>query len=591
MSLKDAIWMHTHRMGDLGGIEDSEDLLWKSPEGTHLYWLSPFSMGDGYATAAENLVHALKGQGCQIEIHQCWFVSLEGLRPETVEMLQRPVRRVHRVGLCMATPGEFRKLPTPYRIGLTMYESDDPLRNMPEWKHHCHDVDLLVVPCEWCKGVFEQFVKIPVKVAPLAVNPFYFVGKKRRAKETFTFVTYGTLSGRKAPLEMLDAFKKAFPRKKYPDARIVFKTRLGYFGWGENQLPDPDPDSRVSIISGDWFPQEMLDWLLQVDAFVFPSKGEGFGMPPREAIATGLPTILANHTGLVTACDDRYTWPLPTGKVEDSPLGGTWSLPDWDYLIDVMRWMYHNREAAYQQGYEASQWFAREHSPEVIGRKLLDIIEGVDPKESTKRHNRVERASLEKPSDHLAFFNWVGDLVPPPGPIWDMGVGEGTLCQGLIRRGYEVVGVVSSEHAREAREKLAMKGVHPKLVVCDNGTPNIQRLRREGISLPAACVSMGVLQQLGNRQIVQNLQNWLAITPMVLFSVPSVYYLGHYAEGARLMRQAQWHDILESMSCVLKKYGQGGQYFRGQASRLVVTRMATRRRGGRILQGVWHANH
>jgi len=256
----------------------------------------------------------------------------------------------------MATPGEFKKLPTPYRIGLTMYEADDPLKNLPQWRHDCADADMLIVPSEYCKNVFAQFVKTPIAVSPLATNPLYNVRLRREPRDTFTFITFGTLTGRKAPLETMAAFQAAFPIDKYPDVHFEFKTRLGYFGWGEGQLA-PIPDPRVKVINGDWYPQQVLDWMLQADAMVFMSKGEGFGMPPREAMATGLPTIVANHTGLIPICNEQYTWPIPVKGVEDSPLGGNWRIPDWDALIETMRWVYHNREVAYQKGYNASEWF------------------------------------------------------------------------------------------------------------------------------------------------------------------------------------------------------------------------------------------
>jgi len=592
VSYADAIWLHTQRMADLDDIQDTKDLLWKSPEGTYLYWLSPFSMGDGYATAAENLVHALKGQGCQIGIHQCWFFSTDGLRAKTIEMLRMPITKLYRVGLCMATPGEFKKLPTPYRIGLTMYESDSPLVNLPEWKHDCNDVDLLVVPCEYCKGVFEQFARVPVKVSPLAINPIYHTAKLREPKDTFTFVTFGTLSGRKSPLETLAAFKKAFPLDKYPDVRFEFKTRLGYFGWGENQLPDPDSDPRVKIISADWYSDKMLNWLHAADAMVFASKGEGFGMPPREAIATGLPTILTDHTGMKPMCDPQYTFPIPVGKVEDSPLGGNWYLPDWDALIETMRWIYTNREKAAKKGQKAAQWFAREHGPEVVGQHLLDIIEGVDPTEAATRHNRVPTASKQTIADHVAFFDWIATFVPNPGPIWVMGISEGLLYRELIRRGYAVVGIVAPEDEARARSKLLAQGIDtPQLLVCRRGLLDPPVLRRDGYAMPLACVSMGVLQQLGNDEIVRAIQNQLSVTSQVLFSVPSVHYPSFYREHARLLRHGNWMDILRNLSCSIEAYGTGNSFFRGRIYKTVLANGIVQRRKGRVLQGIWHPNN
>lgn len=590
--LDDAIWMHKHRLADLTDLVDSEDYLWKSDAGTHLYWMSPFSLGDGYATAAESTVHALRSIGCIAELHQCWFLSTDGLRPDTVTLLKRQdtTKGLHRVGLCMSTPGEFKKLPTPYRIGLTMYESDDPLKNNPQWRHDCAEVDMLIVPCDYCKDVFEQFVRVPVKVAALAINPDYYIGQKRAPKDTFTFVMFGTLSGRKAPLETLTAFKTAFPIDKYPDARIVFKTRLNYFGWGENQLPSPDPDSRIQIVNGDWYTPQMLEWLLSADAMVYPSKGEGYGMPPREAIATGLPTILGNHTGHIPICDDRYTWPIPVAKIEESPLGGNWHIPDWDYMIDVMRWMYNNREETYQKGFDASVWYKRVFGTKRVASYLLKIIESANPPDSAIRQSREPRAPKETVEEHVEFFDFIESSVPKPGPIWDVGVGEGLASQELLRRGYEVIAVVHENESESARERLAARDLNLPIVVLSNGSSLLPVLRRPGRARPAACVSVGVLQNLGNREIITSLDRQLAVAPRVFFSVPSVYYPEYYREGARMMSHAHWLDILSPLACVFRAYGRDDRFFVGQARKRIDADGVVTRRRGRMLQGVWHEN-
>jgi glycosyltransferase involved in cell wall biosynthesis len=43
---------------------------------------------------------------------------------------------------------------------------------------------------------------------------------------------------------------------------------------------------------------------------VFASKGEGFGIPPREAMSTGLPVILAGFAGLESIAKEEIAFPL-----------------------------------------------------------------------------------------------------------------------------------------------------------------------------------------------------------------------------------------------------------------------------------------
>src|SRR4030042_2544208 len=86
--------------------DDMSGRLWKETDGTHLFWMSPFSLADGYATAAEVMVHALARNGLKMHVASCWFASKHGLQQHTVDMLETGLSPC-KVGVCMATPGEF----------------------------------------------------------------------------------------------------------------------------------------------------------------------------------------------------------------------------------------------------------------------------------------------------------------------------------------------------------------------------------------------------------------------------------------------------------------------------------------------------
>jgi len=364
---------------------DDPHALWREEDGLHLFWQSPFSLADGYGTAAENMVWALKKLGVHVHARVCWFDASKAIHAQTRALLAERIPAPMKVGVCMSTPPDFPKLPTAYRVGYTMYEADDPLHVHPEWRHGCEHADLLVVPSGYCRDVFGRFYRRRIEVAPLVVHPDFYLAKRRVPKDTFTFVSYGTLSGRKGPLETMDAFLKAFPKDTYPHVRLAFKTRLGVFGWGHHQLPpNPDPE-RITIhdtgYNGvpDWSRAQLIDWLLGADALLFLSKGEGFGMPPREAMATGLPAIFTNHTGMAEVADARYAWPVRWKEEKDCPLGGVWRPADTDDAIDIMRYVVEHREDAYDKAVRGAEWFIREHGEEAAARRLLDVLEDIDP--------------------------------------------------------------------------------------------------------------------------------------------------------------------------------------------------------------------
>jgi len=107
----------------------------------------------------------------------------------------------------------------------------------------------------------------------------------------------GTLEPRKNLKLVLDAYR-SMPIKiqqQYPLAVIGMK------GWGTDQI---DKDMEVLIRSGDlrllgYVPTEDMPLLYAAaKLFVYPSMYEGFGLPPLEAMASGVPVITSNCASL-----------------------------------------------------------------------------------------------------------------------------------------------------------------------------------------------------------------------------------------------------------------------------------------------------
>ena len=78
-----------------------------------------------------------------------------------------------------------------------------------------------------------------------------------------------------------------------------------------------------------------------VDAFVLPSRGEGWGRPHVEAMAMGLPVIATNWSGTTAFLDDEVGYPLPYELVpvpaEHNLAGHRWAEPDVGALRRLMR--------------------------------------------------------------------------------------------------------------------------------------------------------------------------------------------------------------------------------------------------------------
>lgn len=55
---------------------------------------------------------------------------------------------------------------------------------------------------------------------------------------------------------------------------------------------------------------KLLTLLRKAHCLLFPSSGEGFGLPPREAMATGIPVILAGFAGLESIAREDIAYPV-----------------------------------------------------------------------------------------------------------------------------------------------------------------------------------------------------------------------------------------------------------------------------------------
>lgn len=355
---------------------------WEDEQGRPtFYWMSPFSVGDGYGTAAEAMVHALLAQGAKLDVRQCWFGDEGGLSQETLRLLKAPLGPPRLLGVCMATPGEFEKLPTPIKAGWTMYESTDPLHRHPRWREQCNGVDFLLVPCEWVAEVYRTFVHRPVHVAPLTVKELFCRPVWKAPRRDFVVGTWGGLTLRKSPLETVDVFRRAFPKDQYPYARLILKTRVGLLGGDIHSIPTLPDDPRIRVIDETWQPSQLLRFIDSLDVGLFLSRAEGFGLPAREGIARGCPTVLTDCTGHSPVSDPRFVWPIRTLGTEAAHpvMGGEWYAPDWDHAVETLRWLYYNREEAFRRAYAGGWWYLWEHGPAVVARRFLDILKEVDP--------------------------------------------------------------------------------------------------------------------------------------------------------------------------------------------------------------------
>jgi glycosyltransferase involved in cell wall biosynthesis len=266
---------------------------------------------------------------------------------------------------------EWMTTPFARNIAIVPFETT---RIPPSWVSRINYFDALLVPCKQnVKMMRDSGVTVPISVIHWGVDPklFYEIKRTNRTKlssdrnhkdgavythRPFTFGTMGMLSLRKGTDVLIDAFERAFPNGE--DVRLICKTSGRYY-------PFMHPDKRIIPIVGPVTHQEMMDdFMSEIDCFVFPTRGEGFGLTPLEAMATGVPAIVTNWSGPVEYMNNDVGWTLDytmdkatdfTDKVYKEDCG-EWAIPSVDHLVQLMRDAYNNEELTKKKGNAAAEY-------------------------------------------------------------------------------------------------------------------------------------------------------------------------------------------------------------------------------------------
>ena len=225
---------------------------------------------------------------------------------------------------------------------------------------------------DWAKGMFEDSgVTIPITVMPHGVDQReYHYLERDHEGQPYTFLILGELAERKGWIPTYLAFLEEFGED--PNVRLIMKTR------GRSSLA-PCTDENVEVIYEDYGLGEMRELYCMADCFLFPSSGEGYGMPPREAAATGLPVITTNWSGLTDGIE-HYAYPLRYTMVranygyQDIEECGDWAKPDSEHLRQLMRWCFENRDEAAEKGRRAAEWIRENCRWETGAQALLNEV-------------------------------------------------------------------------------------------------------------------------------------------------------------------------------------------------------------------------
>lgn len=347
-----------------------------------LNWFGSISQGQGYSGSGELMAVHLAKLGVDIRTVGFSKINHKNLTRDGRLFRQLPFKKFN-TALCYGLPVSFNSMCYwKHKIGFTMFETDR-LPTEKVWAgitgnpaDPCNDLDVLVVPCEHNKKLFrDSGVTKPIEIVRLGYDPEqYRLIHRPRKRKVFTFLQSGNLSIRKNPGAVLTAFLQLFGGRK--DVQLIIKTAGGSLGLGWEF-----PVDNIKIIDSYMTPKQMEALYHKADCFVFPSRGEGFGLPPIEAMATGLPVIMAKNTGMADYADDRYMYVIEKHKLTPAKgfpkewgNVGNWYDPDYDELKRLMMHAYSNQSYSYDMGVRAAEWVKQNFTYTQTAKQLYNII-------------------------------------------------------------------------------------------------------------------------------------------------------------------------------------------------------------------------
>lgn len=300
-----------------------------------------------------------------------------------------------KVGLLYNYPYGLTSLRTDVKLCFTMFESDKIPEEWPEYLKLAQEV---IVPSRWCQKVFKD-AGVDTTVVPLGYNDEYFkyVDRKipKESGEVFTFINYDAFKYRKGFKEIFEAFNEEF--KTSENVRLIMKTSNDTTPVPvmKNQYPN------IDVVTGNLPQKELADLLSQAHCMVYPSRGEGFGITPLEAMATGLPTIVPNAHGISEYFNPNYMLEVKVGstcpglysrfKNQDV---GEMVVCDVKHLRKQMRYAFEHQKEMKELGKAASE-YVKTYTYKRTAERLAEIIKKwqgeTDIKKGESKYLEVER--------------------------------------------------------------------------------------------------------------------------------------------------------------------------------------------------------
>ena len=248
----------------------------------------------------------------------------------------------------------------------TMFETN----HLPtSFRENFHEFDTLVVPSEQNLELFSRYHH-NVHYVPLGVDTERWTFIPRTMPTTRFNFLIGGRGQRKGTDLAYQAFRKVFPNGSWPsDGPVPYLIM-------KSPRPEDYYGDRIESVTGYLDAQAERDLYASAHCYLQPSRGEGFGLQPLQAMCQGLPTILTDAHGHASFA--KYGMGLSSKMSQAGYFvfgeAGEWWEPDFDELCDSMRWVYDNYAQAVDRAAQAAPHLRKTFTWKRSADMFLDAI-------------------------------------------------------------------------------------------------------------------------------------------------------------------------------------------------------------------------
>jgi glycosyltransferase involved in cell wall biosynthesis/GT2 family glycosyltransferase/Tfp pilus assembly protein PilF/predicted SAM-dependent methyltransferase len=381
--------------------------------GPTLVWSGPIFNHSGHARQSREAVLGLDAAGVQVQIdpqvsESSFLKSLEAT-PELMarwDKLLAPIAKPE-VLVCCDLPSDAKgevdvyatarakHTPTRAAVAWCTFETD---RLPSGWLPRLQAMDEVWVPSTFNREGFVRagLAKECIQVMPEGIDPVpYRDAKPYRLPETagFTFLSVFQWSHRKGWEILLGAWAKAFSPKD--DVQLVL--RCSPFATGARSIPEQaeaflksqglswEAMAPVILLEDPLTDAQMPGLYAACDVFVLPTRGEGWGLPFLEAMATARPCIATRFGGQTDFLNDDNAWLLEPGELVPPSVSALsenpflskdhrWADPSEQELAECMRHAFSHREEGQKLGRQGQQDVATLWSHETCAGRIAQRL-------------------------------------------------------------------------------------------------------------------------------------------------------------------------------------------------------------------------